>query len=30
MIEISRPTLSVDAPADIIKVEEFLERQSHE
>lgn len=30
MIEIPRPTLSVDAPADIIKVEQFLKRRSHE
>jgi 3-deoxy-manno-octulosonate cytidylyltransferase (CMP-KDO synthetase) len=30
LIEIPRPTLSVDAPADIIKVEQFLKRRSHE
>jgi 3-deoxy-manno-octulosonate cytidylyltransferase (CMP-KDO synthetase) len=30
LIEIPRPTLSVDAPADIIKVEQFLMRDSHE
>ncbi|MGD0781326.1 MAG: 3-deoxy-manno-octulosonate cytidylyltransferase [Candidatus Aminicenantales bacterium] len=30
LIEIPRPTLSVDTPADIIKVEEFLVRHSHE
>jgi 3-deoxy-manno-octulosonate cytidylyltransferase (CMP-KDO synthetase) len=30
MIEIPRPTLSVDAPADIIKVEKFLKRSAHE
>jgi 3-deoxy-manno-octulosonate cytidylyltransferase (CMP-KDO synthetase) len=30
MIEIPRPTLSVDTPADIIMVEQFLKRHSHE
>ncbi len=30
LIEISRPTLSVDTPADIIKVEQYLVRHSHE
>ncbi len=30
LIEIPSPTLSVDTPADIIKVEEFLVRHSHE
>lgn len=30
MIEISRPTLSVDTPADIIKVERFLTRRLHD
>jgi 3-deoxy-manno-octulosonate cytidylyltransferase (CMP-KDO synthetase) len=29
MIEIASPTLSVDTPDDIIKVERFLERRSH-
>jgi 3-deoxy-manno-octulosonate cytidylyltransferase (CMP-KDO synthetase) len=29
MIEIPRPTLSVDTPADIIKVEQFLTRRLH-
>jgi 3-deoxy-manno-octulosonate cytidylyltransferase (CMP-KDO synthetase) len=30
MIEIPRPTLSVDTPRDIIPVEEFLKARSHE
>jgi 3-deoxy-manno-octulosonate cytidylyltransferase (CMP-KDO synthetase) len=30
MIEIPRPTLSVDAPRDIIPVEEFIKARSHE
>lgn len=29
MVEITAPTLSVDAPGDIIKVESFLTRRSH-
>jgi 3-deoxy-manno-octulosonate cytidylyltransferase (CMP-KDO synthetase) len=29
MIEIERPTLSVDTPQDIIKVEKFLEERAH-
>lgn len=30
LVEIPRPTLSVDTPADIIKVERFLEKKPHE